>query len=411
MLHVVRRLRGDDAGMLDMSYRKNIMSVVGGETPPSPLFVPRLDIWYNRNKVRKTLPAGFETAGLRDICRSLGVGFHSVVPDFIRTAPEADIHHRALGFYNNPDFPYRVDFSAVDYEAQKDGRELKVIYHVDGVRIVTRCAFGDDLLASGASIPDIHEHAIKAPEDYTTLAKLFSKVRILPQPGGYEAYRARIGEDGLAVAFLALAAGPMHHIMRDLRKFEEFCLDQYDIPDQMEALCEVLAGLHERIIDSVLTTSAEVSLYGANYDAAITPPPFFSQHIAPWLRRASDRFHEHGKYLLTHTDGENQGLLPLFGECRFDIADSVCPFPMTRLPLSDYRAHFGDATTIWGGIPSTLMLAHTCSYEEFKVFVNEAIEVCRPCDHLILGIADTTPPDADFGRIRYLVDRCAKGKA
>ncbi|MEJ2564745.1 MAG: hypothetical protein P8141_02065, partial [Gammaproteobacteria bacterium] len=37
--------------------------------------------------------------------------------------------------------------------------------------------------------------------------------------------------------------------------------------------------------------------------------------------KAGDRLNKQGKYLLTHTDGENKGLLPVFGTCRFDDAD------------------------------------------------------------------------------------------
>lgn len=137
-------------------------------------------------------------------------------------------------------------------------------------------------------------------------------MRIVPQPAGYEAYRAAVGEEGVAVAFLSLAGGAMQHILRGLRAFESFCLDMYDIPGELERLAESLARLYDEIIAAVLPTSAEVAILGANYDLAITPPPLFEQHIAPWLNRAADRLHARGKRLLTHTDGENQGLLPAY---------------------------------------------------------------------------------------------------
>ena len=84
------------------TWHDQMLAVVKGETPSRLLFVPRLDIWYNRHKARGTLPPGFETLSLREVAHKLGVGFHSVVPDFIRTGKDDDIFHRALGFYNNP---------------------------------------------------------------------------------------------------------------------------------------------------------------------------------------------------------------------------------------------------------------------------------------------------------------------
>lgn len=130
--------------------------------------------------------------------------------------------------------------------------------------------------------------------------------------------------------------------------------------------------------------------------------------MAPRLNRATDQLRAAGKYLLTHTDGENRGLLPAYKLCRFDVADSVCPAPMTKVTMREYREFFGQRTTIWGGIPSSLMLSNACSNVDFRQFVWTLIRDCRPYDHLILGIADTTPPAADFDRIRYLAEECAK---
>ena len=387
-----------------------MLAVLRGETPNGMVFVPRLDIWYNRNKARGTLPEGYENLSLREVATKLGVGFHSVVPDFIRSVPVEGVYHRALGFYNNPDFPYFVDFSEVDYDVEQSDSELKVVYHNSQGDITTRCQYGQKLLNSGASIPHVLEHAVKTRDDYARLTDILSKVRIQPTPEEFQAYYDRIGSAGLAVAYLSLAGGPMHHIMRDLRKFEEFCFDLFDDPGLLSPCIEALGALYDQIIDSVLATPAEVALFGANYDETITYRPFFEEHIGPWLNKATDRMRQAGKYLLTHTDGENQGLLPAFEACRFDIADSICPAPMTKVSFLKYREFFGKRTTIWGGIPSVIMLKSSCSEQDFRSFVQTVIAQAKPYDHLILSIADTTPPDAEFGRIQYLVQECSKTK-
>lgn len=382
--------------------------MIKGDLPDGLLFVPRLDIWYNRNKTLGTLPRGYENLSLREISLMLGAGLHSVVPDFIRSAPVDDIYHRALGFYNNPDFPFTVDFSAVDFDVQLSANELKVIYHSAKGNLTTRCRFGRELFDSGNSIPDILEPAVKQRNDYACLADILARVRIRPAPEKFRAYYERVGKAGVAVAFLSLACGPMHHIMRDLRKYEEFCLDIYDEPSLPAMCAEPLAELYEQIITSVLQTPAEVVLFGANYDEIITYRPFFEEQMAPWLNKTADRMHAAGKYLLTHTDGENQGLLPAFATCRFDIADSVCPAPMTKVSFREYREFFGKRTTIWGGIPSVILLSNSCPETDFRNFVRTVIANGKPYDHFILSIADTTPPNADFGRILYLAEACSK---
>jgi len=87
------------------------------------------------------------------------------------------------------------------------------------------------------------------------------------------------------------------------------------------------------------------------------------KHILPWLKKGTDRLHEHGKYLLTHTDGENKGLNSSYMQCGFDIADSVCPTPMTKLSLEEYREIYGTNITIWGGVPSVITLRSSFSDE------------------------------------------------
>ncbi len=391
-----------------IDFKNKMLSVIRGEKPDGLLFVPRLDIWYNYNKAHNSLPAGYENLSLKELTEKLGIGFHSVVPDFIRTAPVESIHHRALGFYNNPDFPYKVDFSTIDYEAERTENELKVIYHTNHGDLFTRCSYGEELFKSGNSIPEVTEHAVKKREDYNALAEILSKIKIISSPDNYNKYNERIGNAGIAAAFVSLACGPMQHIMRDLVKYEDFCLDLYDDPSLFDCCIEPITGLYNQIIESVLLTNAEIVLFGANYDETITWPPFFDEYIAPWLYKAYIKIHSAGKFLLTHTDGENEGLLPSYENCRFDIADSVCPAPMTKLSLQEYRDFFGKRTSIWGGIPSNIMLKDCYSFDDFKRYVENLIETCKPYDHLILSIADTTPPDADFDRILYLAEECEK---
>lgn len=390
-----------------MNWREAMLGVMRGEPAPGLLFVPRLDIWHNANRVRGTLPVPLRGLGLEEVARWLGVGLHSVVPDFARTGDPADLHHRALGFYNHPDFPFRADFSAVDYRVVTEPQALSTVYSTSRGELTTRIRFGSEFLDSGMSIPDILQPALASLDDYARVAEILGKVRIVARPEGYARYRDRVGEQGVAVAYLSLAASPLHHVMRDLRRLEDFFFDMADNPEPVRHLAEVIGPLYDGLVDAALASAAEVVLLGANYDDAVTYPPFFDEHIRPWLRKAADRLHAAGKLLLTHTDGENQRLLSLYGRCRFDIADSVCPSPMTRLPLRAYRDAFRGSITIWGGVPSVAVLRSSFSDEDFRAYVDALVEEARPFDRFILSVADTLPPDADFDRVLFLRDVAA----
>ena len=75
-------------------------------------------------------------------------------------------------------------------------------------------------------------------------------------------------------------------------------------------------------------------LVGANFDDTITYPPFFRDHILPWLEEAASLLHAKGKLLLCHTDGENKGLMDFLRESGMDIADF-------RLPGTDDQSQPG----------------------------------------------------------------------
>ena len=159
---------------VDTNYRAQMLAKIKGENDGKALFIPRLDIWYNANKAQQTLPEEISKLSLLELTRHLGVGFHSVIPDFVRTGNEEDIFHRGLGFYNNPDFPYHVDFSAVDYLVERSDSDFKVTYRTSLGDVTTRMEYGAVFARSGMSIPGILEHAAKTEEDYARLAEIYS---------------------------------------------------------------------------------------------------------------------------------------------------------------------------------------------------------------------------------------------
>jgi len=388
-----------------MNYRDRILRKIAGENDGVPLFVPRLDIWYNANRSRGTLPAGYEDLDLLGIANRLGVGYHSVIPDFIRNGPVEDLYHRGLGFYNNGEYVYQADFTAVDFSVEKTDEEIITTYHCSDGNIRTKVRYNQKVLESGVTLPVITEHAIKEHDDYLRCAEIFSRVKIRPVPDQFLPYRNRVGDAGLPVAYLSLACGPMQHILRDLREYQPFIFDMYDIPDLIAEMCEPLGSLYDDMLNTFVISEGQVGLFGGNYDDTLTYRPFFDEYILPWLSKAAEQFHAAGKYLLTHTDGENEALNESYLQGRFDIADSVCPAPMTKLTLEEYREIYGTGITIWGGIPSVITLASSCPYDDFKAYIDRIFESCRPYNNLIFSIADTTPADADFGRIEYIRDK------
>jgi 5-methyltetrahydrofolate--homocysteine methyltransferase len=176
----------------------------------------------------------------------------------------------------------------------------------------------------------------------------------------------------------------------------------------MQDLAEGIEHVYEQLLQTVAKSSAEIVLWGANYDDMITYPIYFEKEITPWLQKASRTLAENGKLMLSHTDGENRGLMDLIRDCGIHIAEAVCPYPMMRVKIEDYYRQWADKITIFGGIPQSLLSAETASEEDFQGYLDHFFKAVAPGRRIIVGVADTTPPNAVFDRLRRLGDRVAK---
>jgi hypothetical protein len=263
------------------------------------------------------------------------------------------------------------------------------------------------MLDAGASISWITEHAVREPRDFEVVGYIFSHLKVEPRPEGFLARRRQVGDRGIAVAFTSGSACPMQHIMKELMTLEQFFYAMNDYPDSVEKLAEEMQPFYQAIQDCAAETPAEVVMLGGNYDDAITYPPFFRKYILPALSAYAPALHEKGKLLMTHTDGENRKLLPLYREAGFDIADSVCPYPMTSCTLEELHEAFAGRIAIWGGIPSVLLCRESASEDEFRHSIDDLLSRYGRETRFVLGVSDMVTADCEWDRMRYISERVA----
>jgi len=142
----------------------------------------------------------------------------------------------------------------------------------------------------------------------------------------------------------------------------------------------------------------------------ITYPPYFEKEITPWLQRASQYLQDRGKLVICHTDGENQGLMDLIADSGIHIAEAVCPAPMTKVPIEVYYKNWSDNGTlcIFGGLPQSILSPTTATEADMHAYMDHFFKAVAPGKGIIAGIADTTPPDADFNRLVIIGQRLAE---
>ena len=90
------------------------------------------------------------------------------------------------------------------------------------------------------------------------------------------------------------------------------------------------------------------------------------------------------------------------------VAEAVCPWPMTKVRIDEYYRRWADKLTIFGGIPSILLLQESISEESFEEYLDHLFKAVAPGRRMILGVADSVPPAAVYERIVRIGERVEK---
>ena len=386
--------------LIEMNWKERIINTIKGRTVDYLPFIPRLDLWYKSNKLNKTLPTKYRDCTLKEIYKDLGTGFHSVIPDFRNFMNDKSISLQGLGIYDIKSNPYKIVTDGIDINFKTDDEGLTTtLFNTPYGKITTQVLFNKKMESDGASLGHTTEHAMKSINDLKSLGYIFENIKVEENIKNFEEFSEQTGDDGVCVAFSMLSGSPMHHIMKELMSFEDFVFVLNDNKEEIEKLSQKIVIFFEKVLSACLKSKSDIIFLGANYDNFLTWPLFFKEYITSYLKDTSYRVHEGGKYLLTHTDGENKGLIQEYIDSEIDIADSICPYPMTSLNLRDIREKFGDKITIWGGLPSICVLEESMSDYEFEKFIDKFFNDLKDGKNIILSFADTTPPGAKFERI------------
>lgn len=392
-----------------MTHKQRFLMAARGELPDTLPYVPRIDLWYNANSAAGTLPEKYRGMSQDDISRSEGWAFHKIVPEFLKVREPEDSIHRALGIYSLKETVFKCKFApTIHIDVKRDGDYTTVEYRTPVGTVSTKTSYTDEMRKSGASITWIQEHIIKRPEDYRVVAYIFENLELVPDFTAFLRWKEEIGEWGVPCTMVGLAASPMHHIQKEFLDATEFYFQYNDYYKEMRGLALSMENFFDQALRIIAESPAEGVLWGGNFDDMITYPSYFGKEIQPWIRKGSEVLGEKGKLCICHCDGENFGLMDLIGDSGMHVADAICPYPMTKVRIEEYYARWSEKLTIFGGIPSNMLLAESATEEEFEAYLDHLFKVVAPGKRMILGIADTTPPNAVFDRLIRIGERVAQ---
>jgi hypothetical protein len=78
---------------------------------------------------------------------------------------------------------------------------------------------------------------------------------------------------------------------------------------------------------------------------------------------------------------------------------------MTQCTLAEIKQGMGPEVTIWGGIPSVILLDSATTEQSFEEYLDELFATPSIEKGLILGVSDNVPPDANFARLEEIKKR------
>jgi methylmalonyl-CoA mutase cobalamin-binding domain/chain len=398
-----------------MTQKERILMAMRGETPDMLPYTPRFDLWYNSNAYRGTLPKRHQGRSHDEIARAEGWALHKVIPELLEVVDPQENVTRGIGLYSLKENGYKISFSpnvqlVVKKSRHGDEEATRVEYHTPKGVVSTKEVINEEMRNAGVSITWVQEHAIKRPEDYAIWAYIFENITVTADYDRYRAWQQRIGADGVAVMMGTFSASPVHHIQRDFLDATEFFFHYNDHQREMRRLADAIGLVYDQILKITAESPAEVVLWGANYDDMITYPPYFQKELTPWLRKASEYLSARGKLVICHCDGENQGLIDLIADSGMHVAEAVCCAPMTKLPIEAYYERWcrPGKLTLMGGLIQSMLSPATASVDDLNAYLDHFFKAVAPGQRLILSVADTTPPNADFDRLAIIGERVEK---
>ncbi len=367
-----------------MTHRQRAIAAIRGDPVDRIPFIARMDLWYNHNFNRGTLPEKYRGWSLWDIQRDLDIGIFGFGAWSVKYYKRV-YHNMQVRNYARP-------------------LEETTEYQTPYGTLRSRNLLSEELKDADITGMQV-EHEFKDERDYDALQFLFENTEVVENFEEYSKVVEGIGEDGVALPFAGWL--PMHYLMHHYMGYETFYYELYDHPAKVEHLHEALLEQYREIIKLGAQCPAEVIEVGANYVEEMTPPNMFERYLLPVHKESAQVLHRGGKLVAAHLDGDMRRLLNLMCESGIDVGEAITPAPMTSIDIRATRALWNGKVAMWGGIPATLL---TDSYtdEEFEQCVLDLFTAVEPGDRFILGFGDNAPTDALFNRIAKTGDMSAQ---
>lgn len=196
----------------------------------------------------------------------------------------------------------------------------------------------------------------------------------------------------------------MQRLYIDLMGVENAVYALADFPEAVEEYFKVLHDSQFRLLEIINKSPINIINFGDNIHSGTLSPSLFEEYVLEEYKQRCAKLHEAGKFVYSHFDGNNQGLMHFYSQTGLDGIEAITPKPQGDVELTEVKPFLKDMFLI-DGIPA-VYFDETYPVEVLTDCVKEILELFAP--NLILGISDEISSTGDIERVRLvgeLVDR------
>ena len=366
-----------------MNTRERFKCILDGMIPDRTPWSPRLEMWYNGNKNRGTLPEEFRDKSLCDVYKMLGM----------------DLHARKGIIYSQ-------HFNGVEIKQENyDSKTVTKFYTESGVLQETFKATKElqDAAAGGSKV----ECMVKEKKDYKILNKLIESIEFKPEYDTFIKYDQKNGNDAYPLIHLHLC--PIHILMMQYVGYNNIFFHLNDFPEVVEDTLFLMNEKWKELWKIAANSPADFIMYGSHFSFMMTPPNIFKKYFLSHLKEFCAFMHKKGKKVAFHADADLSNLLELVLECGFDLADCLVTYPMAKVKFKDALKIWDKNIAVWGGIPSIILEEQQYSFSDFEKYMKGVFQVvAKYPERIILGVSDNVLPNADIKRLQWITTNLIK---
>ena len=379
-----------------------ILAVLRGEPPDRIPFVGRLELWHTSLSRAGLLPPDLSPLTLTEIHQAVGMGQQKFLAPYSLRLQGVEVIASFEGeeIYHETD-PVVDSFPELRDLAPADKAGVTAIQLNTPVGRLTMQHVMLDEMIRGGTAPYPTEHLIKEEADYRTVEYILERAEYVPGYDRIQDEQARLGKTGFVVPQLHRL--PFQQILIDYVGEVPTFYALHDSPQVVHRLAAALDQQMEDILRQLANFDGPYVEFVDNLDGTMTNPLLFAEYCLPAYQRYTERLHQQGKKVGSHTDGNLKPLLSLLAESGLDVCESFSPAPLTECPFEEAWAAWRDGPIIWGGIPSPLLEDRT-EESDFRDYIERLLQTVgdRP---VILNVVDMMLGINSIDRVRYIAER------